>query len=163
MNESNRRNNVNGSWSVLAAKIILSGVVIAAMVLYGDASSAFNKADIEKLKATKACEKCNLRGANLAGADLSKSHLSGAELIGTNLRRANLSGADLSGASLIDAVLSEADLTGANLANADLSGSYMTGTKLAGADLSGAKWADGVKCKAGSVGKCNKEPGRVKK
>ena len=58
----------------------------------------------------------SLRGANLAGADISGARLSGA----------NLTWADLAGAHLADANLTGADLTGANLADANLAGAELT-------------------------------------
>jgi len=68
---------------------------------------AFEAADLEKLKETGRCIKCDLFNT---------------KLIGANLPGVNLSGADLNGASLIKADLSGANLSGANLAHADLSG-----------------------------------------
>jgi uncharacterized protein YjbI with pentapeptide repeats len=112
------------------------GVLCVVLLLSVTGLSAYTEADLEKVKTTKSCEQCNLRGANLSGLDLSGCNLSRAQLVGTQLAGANLSGANLTGANLIDA-----NLSGANLA---------------GADLSGARWTDGTVCKAGSVGECRK-------
>ncbi|APH74247.1 pentapeptide repeat-containing protein [Aquibium oceanicum] len=95
----------------------------------------------------------DLRGTNLAGADLSKgwfdhanfaeSRLEGANLImaglnGANLSGAGLNGADLTWAGLNDANLSGAGLNGANLSGAGINGAYLIGAGLNGANLSGA-------------------------
>jgi len=61
--------------------------------------------------------KCDLRGADLSGANLRYADLSGANLYGADLSGANLYGADLRGANLRGA-----DLSGANLRYADLRG-----------------------------------------
>ncbi len=121
-------------------------VIIVGLFIGTGISSAFNRDDLEKLKTTKACEGCNLRGANL-----SSENLSGANLSKADLRGANLSGANLSGAKLGDAVLSNANLSGVNLTDANLAGAPIFET-----NLSGATWIDGKKCKEGSIGKCEK-------
>lgn len=70
-----------------------------------------------------------LRGARLAGADLTKLDLSGAIL----------AGADLEGALLCGVALASADLSGANLANADLSDARMARASLCHANLAQAR------------------------
>jgi uncharacterized protein YjbI with pentapeptide repeats len=70
-----------------------------------------------------------LRGALLAGADLS----------GLDLRGRSLAGADAPGAVLRDANLAGASLRGAILRGADLRGACLDGSDLAGADLTGAQ------------------------
>tara|TARA_Y100001960_G_C14505279_1_gene743696 strand:+ start:369 stop:683 length:315 start_codon:yes stop_codon:yes gene_type:complete len=50
----------------------------------------FSEKDLNKLKATKFCPKCNLKKTNLSGVDLT-----GANLIGADLTNADLSSADL--------------------------------------------------------------------
>ncbi len=100
-----------------------------------------------------------LDGANLQGANLSRSilqlaslkdanlmmiNLEGAHLHAANLRNTNLMLANLSNASLLDA-----DLTGANLRGANL-----TKTILIQARFDGATWIDGRVCATGSVGEC---------
>ena len=119
---------------------------------------AFSEADLEKLKATKECNKCDLRGAdlsrldiywaklteaNLSGANLTNANLGGARLIGANLTGANLTGANLSRtrlqwANLKGANLSEADLRYANLISADLTNANLEGANLEGANLKNA-------------------------
>ncbi|MFC5666562.1 TIR domain-containing protein [Kitasatospora misakiensis] len=87
----------------------------------------------------------DLRGATLAGEDLSHRDLSGVDLFGADLRGArllgaNLSGADLRGARLAGARLDAADLTGADLRFADLHGARLVRTDLRGARLRGSRW-----------------------
>jgi uncharacterized protein YjbI with pentapeptide repeats len=63
---------------------------------------------------------------NLRGGDLAFANLTNAQLYRADLRDANLSGADLSGADLRWANLSGADLSGANLSNANLSDTFLS-------------------------------------
>ncbi len=79
-------------------------------------------------------KQANLFGANLEGADLSRTNLQGAILAVANLQRANLFGANLHGANL-----QEAKLQGASLIRADLQGARLFGANLQGADLQEAK------------------------
>ncbi|MFC9895887.1 TIR domain-containing protein [Nocardia sp. NPDC127579] len=85
----------------------------------------------------------DLRGAALAGADLSyrelrgvdlsDADLSGARLVGANLAGALLRGARLTGARLDDAVLTDTDLRGADLSRARLARTDLTGARALGA------------------------------
>ena len=124
-------------------------ITIAFLMTGAHSLKAFDENDVEKIKASKSCEGCNLRRANLSGNNLSGANLSHTDLSGANLKGVNLSNADLSNAKLTDAVLSGADLTGANLTGAKLAGAYTTKT-----DFSGAKWVDGKMCQPKSVGRC---------
>lgn len=77
----------------------------------------------------------DLRDANLCKAalyntNLKDADLSGAYLAGADLRRANLEGANLAGANLVGA-----DLRGANLRLADLKQANLTGSNLQGSAL----------------------------
>lgn len=89
--------------------------------------------DLSDSSATKA----HLSGADLGRADLSGAKLPGADISGAQLWGANLEGADLSYADLSKSDLSFALLKGANLLRADLSESH-----LMKADLSGAKFSE---------------------
>jgi uncharacterized protein YjbI with pentapeptide repeats len=121
------------------------------------AAIAFDEADIEKLEALNACKGCDLSGANLSRADLTRVDLSEANLQGADMRyadlsRANLEGADLSGVDLSRAILRYADLTGANLSGAILRGANLRWADFSGADLKGvslrdAKMDDAIFCK----------------
>ncbi|MFF7455621.1 TIR domain-containing protein [Kitasatospora sp. NPDC008115] len=87
----------------------------------------------------------DLRGATLAGEDLSHRDLSGVDLFGADLRGArllgaNLASADLRGARLAGARLDSADLSGADLRFADLHGARLIRTDLRGARLRGSRW-----------------------
>ena len=108
--------------------IILSLVFI----LLAFQASAYKQEDLDKLKATNACEECDLTKANLREARLTKANLNGAYLNGANLRGANLRDAYLVGADLRDAYLrfaylQEAKLRFANLFRANLLAAYLTG------------------------------------
>ena len=96
-------------------------------LLYSDAD-AYNDADVAKLKATNACEKCDLSGVNLASANLRQARLAGANLSNANLHKADLTGADLSTAVLTNA------------------------------NLGCALWINGVRCDNNSNGSCQESP-----
>jgi hypothetical protein len=72
-------------------------------------------------------EKVDLRGADLAGHDLSRFCFAG-----SNLEGANLSGCDLTGTTFSGASLKDADITGATLTGADFNGAELPGTAGAG-------------------------------
>ncbi|GAA4923696.1 TIR domain-containing protein [Streptomyces coeruleoprunus] len=87
----------------------------------------------------------DLRGARLAGEDLSHRDftdvdLTGADLTDTRLVGANLAGADLTDARLVGARLDRADLRGATLTGADLRRARLTRADLRGATLTGSRW-----------------------
>jgi uncharacterized protein YjbI with pentapeptide repeats len=117
-----------------------------------EVSANYSQKDLDQLKNTNQCPRCDLRRADLRRADLSEANLRGADLRWANLSgailseanlseadllRANLSGANLSGANLRGADLRWANLSGADLSGADLSGVRLIGANLSGADLSG--------------------------
>jgi len=106
--------------------LLAAFVVVLSVTCF--ASYSFGVDEGKKLLALGSCERCDLSGANLRGADLS----------GAWLREANLNKADLQGAKLSDAWLFQANLTEANLAGADLSKAELTGADLQGANLKGA-------------------------
>lgn len=100
-----------------------------------------------------------LDGANLRGANLSRSILQLANLKGANLMLINLEGAHLHAANLQNANLMMANLAGASLLDADLRGANLHGANLSRtiliqAKLGGAIWTDGRTCASGSVGEC---------
>jgi uncharacterized protein YjbI with pentapeptide repeats len=106
--------------------------------------------NIRHLVAVRACEGCDLHGANLAGADLSGVNLEAADLSGANLEATNLRGANLSRAILLKARIIDTKLSGANLRMADLSDldidQAFESLEIIGAQLEGARFADGVIC-----------------
>ena len=85
-------------------KRLLAATNIAA-TLAASSASAFDPADLKKLKGTNECVKCDLTRANLTRANLSYANLCGAELPGANLTSAKLSGAKLEGAILNYAIM----------------------------------------------------------
>jgi uncharacterized protein YjbI with pentapeptide repeats len=82
---------------------------------------------------TRICIRCDLRGANLEGADLKKANLEGANLAGAKLK-----GARLESANLIGAVLDNADLSNTNLKLTRLSLASIKQAKLTNSALNGA-------------------------
>lgn len=117
---------------------------VASTMLYG-----FDEKQVQTLKKTNNCKKCDLSGAKLSNLFLEYADLSGA----------NLSGADLSNAMLANANLSKANLTNANLSNANLSYVVLTGADVTKANLNKAyldqaTWINGKMCKVGSIGVC---------
>jgi uncharacterized protein YjbI with pentapeptide repeats len=128
-------------------------VIIAAVVSFVAAGSlsAYNEADLQRLKTTKNCADCDLSGALLM-------HwvLPGADLSGTNLSGANLTGAWLPGVNLAGANLSSAIMTSASLANANLFRAKLSGSNLLFTNLAGATWIDGSRCERHSSGWCKK-------
>jgi uncharacterized protein YjbI with pentapeptide repeats len=125
----------------------LAWLVVA--ILFAPAvARAFNQTDVDRLRASGVCERCDLSGfgfprkSSLANTWLAGADLSGAKLQGADLRGANLAGADLRGAMLSDARLKGANLSGAKLGGAELRGVNLKRVMLHGADLSGAIGSD---------------------
>jgi len=90
-------------------------ICLMSMVGFSGQVGAYDEKDVEKLKATGNCQKCDLREANLKGANLEGAKLWQANLEGANLSGAKLEGADLGGANLTGAKLEGANLEGAKL------------------------------------------------
>ena len=85
-------------------KRTLTALTVAASLIASGAS-AFDPADLQKLKDTGGCARCYLSGAFLEGADLTKVNLGNANLRSANLDGANLKGADLKGAKMKGVIL----------------------------------------------------------
>ncbi len=125
------------------------GIVLLTTLGISSQASAFNAQDLEQLKATGSCPRCDLSDANLERTSLKKANLRDANLSKAALSQADLSGADLTGANLESATLNSAILsttsfTGANLKstsfeNADLSYAGFMGSDLEGANLKGVR------------------------
>ena len=113
---------------------------------FSDCKNASCTENKGKLARMKQCVRCDLSFADLGGMDLNRANLEGA-----NMSYANLKGADLGAANLKKTNLSYADLRGVNLRGANLSNAV-----LVAANLSGATWTDGLRCREGSMGACNK-------
>ncbi|MEV4432980.1 TIR domain-containing protein [Streptomyces sp. NPDC049585] len=84
----------------------------------------------------------DLRGAVLAGEDLSYRDFSGVDLTRADLSGASLVGADFSGAVLREARLAGARLDDADLSGADLRGADLRRARLVRTDLRGVRVAD---------------------
>ena len=99
---------------------------------------AFDKEDLEKLKSTKKCPKCDLERANLSGIELIGANLSYANLSGADLSGASLTWVDLSFADLILAIMSKAKLYRTNLRDANLFRANLSKANMSKSNLSGA-------------------------
>lgn len=127
---------------------MLKPIVLAFAVLLATPLMAFDQTDLDRLRTTGDCPRCdlsyaNLMNANLFGADLVQANLRGADLSYAKLRDANLAGADLSGANLAGAYLWEADFTGADLTGANLTDVDLTRAVMRGAVLCNTAMPDG--------------------
>jgi BTB/POZ domain-containing protein KCTD9 len=125
--------------------------VMAVVCFFGTLTAlyGFDEKQVQALKKSNVCKKCDLSGAKLNNldmsyVDLSSANLSGADLSNSTLLSGNLSKANLSGANLSGTNLFEADLSGADLSKANLSKTY----------LDQATWTNGKRCKVGSIGEC---------
>ncbi|MGW2047871.1 WD40 domain-containing protein [Streptomyces sp. NPDC001858] len=94
----------------------------------------------------------DLRGAALAGEDLSYRDFSGVDLTRADLTDARLVGANLSGAVLRDARLTGARLDGADLTGADLRGADLRRARLIRTDLTGVRVEGGRWRRAALIG-----------
>lgn len=124
---------------------------VALLACFGFAEQAFalNQLDLDQLKTTSACPRCNLSGADLSKLNLTGANLRGADLSSATLSQANLTNADLTGANLEAAILNSANLSGASLTganlksasleNADLSYAGFISANLEAANLKDAK------------------------
>jgi len=73
-------------------------------------AGAYDPKHLKQLKETDQCPKCDLKGAYLEGANLSKANLNGANLRGAYLEyvtlwKANLEGANLKGAAFCNTTM----------------------------------------------------------
>ncbi|MEI7816977.1 MAG: pentapeptide repeat-containing protein, partial [Desulfuromonadales bacterium] len=128
---------------------VFLGLTVGCLALSAVKTFAFVPEDVERLKSTKKCPGCDLRGVDLRGAHLEQAEMEGANLMGANLEGANLHDAVLDDASLEQANLKKAVLSGASLDHATIDDA-----DLKGAVLDGTTWLDGKVCSKGSVGAC---------
>ena len=106
---------------LLTVVMVVFCFCVTSTMLYG-----FDEKQVQTLKKTNNCKKCDLSGAKLNDlfleyADLSGANLSGADLSNTMLQNANLQKANLSGANLSNVNLGFANLSGADVSKANLS------------------------------------------
>ncbi len=111
----------------------------------GEAQQTARANAIKVLSRLRVPAHADLRGALLAGEDLSYRDFSGVDLTGADLTGASLVGAGLSravlrGARLAGARLADADLTGADLRDADLRGARLIRATLNGVRVTGSRW-----------------------
>ena len=69
----------------------LFAIVLSLLMLarYSADAVAVNKDDLEKLRKTNECSKCDLTEADLRGANLSEANLKWAKMTGANLADSN--------------------------------------------------------------------------
>ena len=87
-------------------------ILSLAITLLAAPASGFKQENLDKLKATNACEMCDLRETYLREANLFRANLREANLFRTYLREANLRDSDLR-----DSDLRKTDLTGTAFCN----------------------------------------------
>lgn len=109
----------------LFASLLLMGLGFVS--LNNQSSYAFSPSDLQKLKTTGSCEKCDLSGANLANINLNKANLNGA----------NLSGANLTNAKIIDSDLRSVNWSGATIQNTNVYGTQIAISSLTQTQNSG--------------------------
>src|SRR4051794_2658503 len=97
--------------------LLVAGLFSVPLIPMSECTYAADPTQVDQLRRTKKCPRCDLAGAELFAADL----------IGANLTKAFLSDSFLIGAELWGTNLTEADLTGANLTKAELRGTDLTG------------------------------------
>lgn len=89
-------------------------LVLAIAALWANGALAFNPADVETLRNTGSCSKCDLSQFQFPD----KAQLENADLVDADLRDVNLTGANLERAKLERANLNGANFSRANLENA---------------------------------------------
>tara|TARA_B100000768_G_scaffold169122_1_gene174509 strand:- start:960 stop:1235 length:276 start_codon:yes stop_codon:yes gene_type:complete len=77
-------------------------VLTVAATMFASSAWAVDPTDLQKLKDTKQCVECDLKGASLFYTDLRGAKLSGANLIGADLSYANMQGAILCNTTMPD-------------------------------------------------------------
>ncbi|PAX58381.1 pentapeptide repeat-containing protein [Brunnivagina elsteri] len=117
---------------------IFATLTVFACLGLAQSAKALNQQDLEQFKTTGSCPRCDLSGADLSRASLSRVILRDANLKGANLSQADLRGADLTGANLEGAVLNNANLTAASLTGALMKSASLEGANLTFASLMSA-------------------------
>ena len=118
-------------------------LLLTILFVFSAQIGAYDEIDLVALKTTGHCPGCDLHEAYLVGAELREADLRGVNLAEANLYHAvlfgaDLTGADLRGVNLYDSFLTKANLSGADLREADLRYSSFLGIDLTGANLTGA-------------------------
>jgi uncharacterized protein YjbI with pentapeptide repeats len=101
--------------------IAAAGISVALGMI--QAAQGADPRDIERLKQTGECERCNLvgadlRNANLRDAKLKDANLEAANLSGANLQNANFKRANLRAVNFRNAIIQDTDFSEANLKDA---------------------------------------------
>jgi Pentapeptide repeats (8 copies) len=98
------------------------------LVSFNNQSSyAFSPSDLQKLKTTGSCEKCDLSGADLANINLNKANLNGANLSGANLTNAKIIDSDLRSVNWSGAIVQNTNVYGTQIAISSLTQTQNSG------------------------------------
>jgi hypothetical protein len=112
-----------------------------------DAKTSLQRVLSPKPGAARSCPRCDLRGADLSGKDLTEINLTGADLSNANLTNAKLDGASFNGANLTgtrfdQASVKRSNFSRANLASASFAHASLNAANLQFATLTGTIFAD---------------------
>ena len=113
-------------------------ILLLAIALFAAPALGYKQEDLDKLRDTYNCVKCDLRESNLTGVNLTGVNLYRADLRRADLRKADLSDTNLGDTNLTGTVLEDANLSGANLSGAHLWEANLQGVNLQGAVLRAA-------------------------
>ncbi|MEA2163385.1 MAG: hypothetical protein QOK37_1512 [Thermoanaerobaculia bacterium] len=100
-----------------------------------DAKTSLARVLSPKPGAARSCPRCDLRGADLSGKDLTEINLTGADLSNANLTNARLDSASFNGANLTGTRFDQASVKRSNFSRANLTGASFAHASLAGANL----------------------------
>jgi len=103
--------------------------VLSFLFLFAGTNTAlcFNDNDLQNIRKTGQCPRCDLAGAYLTGSSMPQANLAGVDLSNSSMSSANLVGANLTGANLYGINMTNTKLNGANLVKADLRSAILTG------------------------------------
>jgi uncharacterized protein YjbI with pentapeptide repeats len=104
-------------------RILYAVVTLCTALGIVQAAHGADPRDVQRLKQTGECERCNLvgadlRNANLRDAKLKDANLEAANLSGANLQKANFKRANLRAVNFKNAIIQDTDFSEANLKDA---------------------------------------------
>lgn len=102
----------------LVVSLVLMGLGLAS--LNGQSSYAFSAGDLQQLKSTGSCPKCDLSGADLSNINLNKANLNGANLSNANLTNAKIIDSDLRSVNFSGAIIQNTNVYGTQIAISSL-------------------------------------------
>ncbi|WP_404789418.1 pentapeptide repeat-containing protein [Altericista sp. CCNU0014] len=104
-------------------RMLYTVATLSAVLGMVQAARGADAGDLQRLKQTGECERCNLvgadlRNANLRDAKLKDSNLEAANLSGANLQNTNFKRANLRAVNFKNAIIQDTDFSEANLRDA---------------------------------------------